>query len=68
MHRPDDEHFSVPTWRMRQLQDIEDAARQCVELIRQTRPLLRAADDLASWNVLVVQVRDLLSEALDEDE
>lgn len=30
-HRPDDEHMNVPTWRMRQLQDIEHAALAVLE-------------------------------------
>jgi hypothetical protein len=33
MHRADDEHLRVPVWRMRQLQAIEDAAREVVELV-----------------------------------
>jgi hypothetical protein len=36
MPRADDEHMAVPVWRMRQLQDIEDAAREAVELIATT--------------------------------
>jgi hypothetical protein len=36
MPRADDEHMSVPTWRMRQLQDIEQAALEVVEMIGQT--------------------------------
>jgi hypothetical protein len=36
MSRGDDEHMSVPTWRMRQLQDIEQAALEVVELIGAT--------------------------------
>lgn len=62
-----DEHFNVPVWRMRQLQDIEDAARQCIELIAQTRPALRAAEDLPSWDLLVGEIRDLLQEAIGDE-
>jgi hypothetical protein len=56
MHRPDDEHVSVPTWRMRQLQAIEDAARESVEMIREQ-----------GWPC-AGEVRDLLADALESHE
>lgn len=56
-HRPRDEYMSVPTWRVRQLQLIEDAARESVELIAQASPAERSG--------LVCEVRDLLSDALE---
>jgi hypothetical protein len=43
MPRGDDEHMSVPTWRMRQLQDIEQAALEVVEMIGQTEYEKRSA-------------------------
>ena len=42
--RGDDEHMNVPTWRMRQLQDIEHAAREVV-LVQRDLPSLRVAID-----------------------
>ena len=57
--RADDEHYSVPTWRLRQLQDIEHAARQCVELIKQGGTRERSA--------LVTVIDGLLTEALGDD-
>jgi hypothetical protein len=33
--RADDEHMAVPVWRMRQLQDVEAAALEVIELIGQ---------------------------------
>jgi hypothetical protein len=58
-HRPTDEHYSVPTWRMRQLQDTEHAARVVVELARASLdsfgPEARA---------IFVEIRDTLAEAL----
>jgi hypothetical protein len=56
MPRPDDEHMRVPTWRLKQLQDIEHAARTAVELL----------DEQPPDAPLVATVRDLLSEALGE--
>jgi hypothetical protein len=56
MPRGDDEHMNVPTWRMRQLQDIEHAARESVELI--------AAALAPERTSLVCEVRDLLETAL----
>ena len=35
--RRHDEHASVPTWRLRQLQLIEDAAREAVEILAKRR-------------------------------
>ena len=60
MARGDDEHMSVPTWRMRQLQDIEQAARVAVELIA-------AAPVKWPEASLVASVRDLLTDALGDD-
>jgi hypothetical protein len=44
MPRPDDEHMNVPVWRMKQLQDVEHAAREVVAVQRDL-PLLRVAID-----------------------
>jgi hypothetical protein len=57
-----DEHMNVPTWRMRQLQDVEHEARQIVELISTTSPheRTRLAD-------LAIEARDRLAEALGDD-
>jgi hypothetical protein len=54
-----DEHMTLPTWRVRQLQSIEDAARETVELIRETKPQdrQRRAD-------LVAEVQALLEDAI----
>jgi hypothetical protein len=60
MARGDDEHMNVPTWRMRQLQNIEQAARQAVELINVAPVKWPEAS-------LVATVRDLLVEALGDD-
>jgi hypothetical protein len=43
MPRGDDEHMNVPVWRMRQLQDIEAAALEVVEMIGQTEFEKRSA-------------------------
>ena len=56
--RADDEHMNVPTWRMRQLQDIEHAARSAVELIAEAPAPERTS--------LVREVRDLLDEVLED--
>ena len=61
MPKGDDEHMNVPTWRMKQLQDIEHAARQAVELINLTPTPLRNSN-------LAIEIRDALVEALKEDE
>ena len=58
----DDEHLSVPTWRMRQLQDIEHAARECVELLPK---VMHDADPAQAAQLAVVY--DLLHEALGND-
>jgi hypothetical protein len=69
MPRPDDEHMSVPTWRMKQLQDIEHAAREAVELIAAERSvgswLTPSQADARRASALGV-VGDLLTEALGE--
>jgi|HubBroStandDraft_3_1064219.scaffolds.fasta_scaffold598517_2 hypothetical protein len=57
MPRGDDEHMSVPTWRMRQLQDIEQAALEVVELIGQTEYEKRSAFER--------EVSALLSDAIE---
>ena len=41
--RGDDEHMNVPTWRMRQLQDIEHAAREVIEAWRTDVPRVRGS-------------------------
>lgn len=56
--RPDDEHMSVPVWRMRQLQDVEHAARECVELLKTGR---------GTHGAIERKVLDLLTEALSDD-
>jgi hypothetical protein len=60
-HRADDEHMNLPTWRVRQLQDIEHAAREVVEVYRKDMPRLRGSslDERAAM--------DRLTEALGED-
>ena len=60
--RGDDEHLNVPVWRMRQLQDVEQAARECVELVRATAPSERTT--LAN---LATEMRELLEDALGDD-
>lgn len=54
--RRHDEHVSVPTWRLRQLQLIEEAALQSIEVIEDAPPPLPA---------LVAGIRDLLADALE---
>lgn len=46
-HRADDEHMNLPTWRVRQLQDIEHAAREVVVSQRDLPSLRVAIDKLA---------------------
>lgn len=58
-HRPDDEHMAVPVWRMRQLQDVEHAAREAVELARG----VQASGPRSARHVLV-EVKALLEDAL----
>ena len=55
MARGDDEHYNVPTWRLRQLQAIEDAAKEAVELVP---PSKQGRTDTER------RVYDLLTEAL----
>lgn len=60
-HR-NDEFMSVPVWRMKQLQDVEQAAREAVELaggVQMTGP--RAARHV------LVEVKALLEDALADD-
>jgi hypothetical protein len=57
--RRHDEHMTLPTYRVRQLQDIEDAATEAVELIN-----TQEQDKRRSFAVLA-EVRALLTEALD---
>ena len=57
MPRGDDEHMNVPTWRMRQLQDIEQAALEVVEMIGQTEYDKRSE--------LAREVSALLSDAIE---
>lgn len=59
MARGDDEHMNVPTWRMRQLQTIEDAAREVVEMTAHVYPVRRE-----SMRGLLAEVHDKLVEAL----
>jgi hypothetical protein len=56
MPRGDDEHMTLPTWRVRQLQDIEDAAREAVELVL---PSKQGRTDTEA------RVHDLLTDALE---
>ena len=53
--RGDDEHMSVPTWRMRQLQDIEHAAQATV---------IALADHDREWADRHVSKRPHVPEAL----
>ena len=55
--RRHDEHMTLPTYRVRQLQDIEAAAIEAVELISTSPQGLR--------NVLTAEVKGLLSEVLE---
>jgi hypothetical protein len=64
-HRPTDEHMSLPTWRVRQLQDIEHAARLVAELIDETKR--RALDDPGIWKALADEAASLLEQALGDD-
>ena len=54
-----DEHMTLPTWRWRQLRDVEDAAREVRELIAQTprTERIRRAD-------LVDEIKALLDDAV----
>jgi hypothetical protein len=61
-HRPTDEHMSVPTWRLRQLQDVEQAAREVVELAR------GRLDGLPlEARAFIVELRAILEDALGDD-
>lgn len=64
MSRGDDEHMSVPTWRMRQLQNVEQAARVVVELSRGA--LRESTRDAEHW-ALFIEICDVLGEALGDD-
>jgi hypothetical protein len=59
MSQPD-EHMTLPTWRVRQLQDIEGAATEAVELIAETSP-----HDRSRLADLTAEVRALLENALE---
>ena len=54
--RRHDEHMALPTWRVRQLQAIEDAAHEAVEILSEKRR--NGADEQA------VEVKALLEDAL----
>jgi hypothetical protein len=61
-HRPDDEFMSVPVWRMRQLQDVEHAAREAVELATRAQ-----ASGPRSPRHVLVEVKALLEDALGDE-
>jgi hypothetical protein len=63
MPRADDEHMSVPVWRMKQLQDIEHAAREAVETLTVA---VRRPDQDRERSALLCDARDGLVEALKE--
>ena len=52
-----DEHMTLPTWRVRQLQDIEDAAREAIEILSEKRR--NGTDEQA------IEVKALLEDALE---
>jgi hypothetical protein len=61
-HRPDDEHMTVPVWRMRQLQNVEQAAREVVEVCR-TASFSPAGEP----GRFAAEIRGLLEDALGDD-
>jgi hypothetical protein len=61
-HRPTDEHMTVPVWRMKQLQDVEQAAREAVELAAHAQ-----ASGPRSPRHVLVEVKALLEDALGDE-